>query len=393
MTRETEELTRLMGRTSWYHKWEILPGIWTPGLFEIAPHEILDRLLLTPERLCGKTVLDIGAFDGALSLALHARGAKVTAFDIQNPDNTGFNIARGILQYDVPYVQGSVMELEQHFDTKFDIIFFFGVYYHLKNPIDALNQIRRVLSDDGVLFVEGECLLNQVMTIDNAPPDINPQSLANSNIPLALSCPGEFKGSTNWFVPNRAGLDSWLNASGFSELKVAYEANVIGGDLSRSSQRIAGSTQKLSLYEEPVEHAVFSKFWINRPGVEVAIQPIKGLWKEDHSKVSFYWCENIAEFSLSLEDGGDLYFVLAFPDVIFHHKILPLNVEILVNNVLQKQNFMEKPGEYEVLLQDLGRQENRIKIISDKFIIPHEHIQNSDMRKLSVIMRNMGVQR
>lgn len=48
----------------WYHRFEIAHGVVTPGIADV---DALARYIGFPEDLTGKTVLDIGTFDGAFS--------------------------------------------------------------------------------------------------------------------------------------------------------------------------------------------------------------------------------------------------------------------------------------------------------------------------------------
>jgi tRNA (mo5U34)-methyltransferase len=61
-----------------------------------------------PEDLTGKSALDIGAWDGLYSFELERRRASVVALDIQDPERTGFNIARKIKNSSVKYLKCSV---------------------------------------------------------------------------------------------------------------------------------------------------------------------------------------------------------------------------------------------------------------------------------------------
>ena len=144
----------------WMHSFELIPGVVTPGKWGRSyPGKTLDEQYRIPwDDLNGRRVLDIGALDGMFSFELERRGAIVTAFDIQSPDVTGFNTAKEIIGSKVEYVQGDVYELHKYFCEKFDLICFFGVWYHLKNPVAAFAQVANVLADEGVLLAEGACL-------------------------------------------------------------------------------------------------------------------------------------------------------------------------------------------------------------------------------------------
>jgi hypothetical protein len=205
------EIISLISSTTWYHGWEILPGIETPGQFKLDPSGQLSAIGV-PADLTGLSAIDIGTYDGPLAFELEKRGAKVVAADIQDPDRTGFSVARSILGSSVEYVQSSVYDLPKVVG-KFDLILFCGVYYHLKHPILAFEEIGKIAYDHTQLFIEGECLVDYAETIDGRPvrmTDFAP------DVPICLSYPGRYKGVPNWFVPNVACLKGWLACAGFT---------------------------------------------------------------------------------------------------------------------------------------------------------------------------------
>ena len=72
------ELRRRVDEIDWFHKYEITPGVTSPGVYEPQIH--LDRGCL-PEDLNGRSVLDIGAWDGFFSFEAERRGAARGAHD------------------------------------------------------------------------------------------------------------------------------------------------------------------------------------------------------------------------------------------------------------------------------------------------------------------------
>src|SRR5215813_10557527 len=65
----------------WYHSIELVPGLFTPGRFTGKDQQSRLARLHLPE-LHGKSVLDIGAYDGLLSFHCEQHGAaRVVALD------------------------------------------------------------------------------------------------------------------------------------------------------------------------------------------------------------------------------------------------------------------------------------------------------------------------
>lgn len=222
-----EEALRLVNSRHWKHTFELIPGVVTPGDWGLTDSaNILDTVYGVPKDLTGMRALDIGALDGVHSFELERRGASVTAFDIQSPDVTGFNTAKKIIGSNIEYVQGNVYELTHLFKDKYDIILFFGVWYHLKNPVRAFEEVAAVLKDTGMLCAEGEALVDYV-EINGQPASgaakILAEQMGASELPISIYYPKEIKGDLwSWYVPNRACVAAWLETCGMKMLTHSY---------------------------------------------------------------------------------------------------------------------------------------------------------------------------
>jgi len=259
MTQYTkEEILKKISTTSWFLTWEILPGIYTQGLFKKDIRFLFDTRMHLPKDLSNKQILEIGTWDGAVAFELEKRGAHVTAVDIQNPENTGFNVAKDILESNIKYIQANVYDLDKYFLNQFDMVIFFGVYYHLKSPIPAFEQINKVLKQKGILWFDGECLINYAETLEGQPAKgLDISTLANSDVPMSLCYPRKYKNQENWFIPNQACLNSWLTATGFSKMENIYITD--DAKSSPPSQRILAMTTKS--HETQDEHVIYPKNW------------------------------------------------------------------------------------------------------------------------------------
>jgi len=239
-----EEILAKLNTVSWYQRFEILPGVFTPGKLLTKPKELFAHLGL-PSDLTGKRVLEVGTWDGPLAFECEARGAVVTAMDIQDPARTGFNVAREILESKVTYVQGSVYDAAQLLTGIFDYVFFLGVFYHLKHPVLAFEELSKLLNQGGTLVFEGECLRNYWENEEGKRcdfPDLI--AIANSNIPLCLFYADTFKGDdSNWFIPNFACLKGWMQAAGLLVVSQAFH-DVAGSPY--PLQRVAGVARKIA---------------------------------------------------------------------------------------------------------------------------------------------------
>ncbi len=248
-----DSIAQQIAQAHWYHSFEVLPGITTPGKHAVDACKAFDERYGVPADLTGLTALDIGALDGPYAFELERRGAVVTALDIQNPDHTGFNTAKRIRNSEVRYIQGDVYDLSKLLDQKFDIVTFLGVWYHLKNPIAAFDQIGGALRDSGLLLLEGECLINYAERPDNTEL-LDPQfikALATSSLPISLFYSGVYKVSKwNWYVPNLACVKEWLAASGFELVSHGFWD-------AHPNQRLYGTARKAKHPDVTVDNPVW----------------------------------------------------------------------------------------------------------------------------------------
>ena len=78
----------------WFHTFAVAPGIYTPGISRQHGYRLP---VLGTERFAGRSVLDVGAFDGFYSFLAEARGARrVVAVDNEQYVALGARPLRGI---------------------------------------------------------------------------------------------------------------------------------------------------------------------------------------------------------------------------------------------------------------------------------------------------------
>jgi tRNA (mo5U34)-methyltransferase len=163
MSYTKEEIERMIKEIPvWWHTIDLGNGIKTPG--RTPPHYHKAIIDFLPQDFTGKSVLDIGAWDGYYSFYAEQRGAKrVLAIDNLQHDikcsfrqesvgTNGFELVKKILNSKVEYKVMDGVDIDK-LDENFDIIFCFGVYYHCENPFLLFRKIYDKL--DETLFVEG----------------------------------------------------------------------------------------------------------------------------------------------------------------------------------------------------------------------------------------------
>jgi tRNA (mo5U34)-methyltransferase len=208
MTRD--ELQRRVDLYKWFHVMDLGQGVVTPGVIDPVGKEHGPRFHV-PARLDGKSVLDIGAWDGAWSFEAKRRGAaRVLATDSYSWGGGGwghkgaFELAREALRLDVADEFIDVLDVSRERVGTFDVVFFFGVIYHMRNPMAALDRLREVTTAGGLAIVES----------------ISAMSRRKEPV-LAFYADKECGGDpTNWFAPNPPALAQMLKASGFKQVEL-----------------------------------------------------------------------------------------------------------------------------------------------------------------------------
>jgi len=147
--------------------WHSFPELGIDGETEYSTQQL--RLSFVPDDLKGKTVLDVGCWDGWYSFKCEEKGADVIAIDnlqmedfveskfgIEDYDGSkGFKTVKEVLDSDVRYLNTDVDNL----DLKADIVLFFGVLYHLKDPLHSLENLRMITKEK--LFLETRCIQSE----------------------------------------------------------------------------------------------------------------------------------------------------------------------------------------------------------------------------------------
>lgn len=224
----------------WWHSIDLGGGVVTPGNMaalagldgRTCMQQAIDVLRL-PD-LAGKTVLDIGAWDGFYSFEAERRGAsRVVALDHyvwsidweaagrsgstasphqrreawqpeQLPGKRGFDLAHRELASSVEAVVDDFMTMDLESLGRFDVVLFLGVLYHLHNPFAAIQRLIEVT--DGVVVIESEAV---------AFPGLEHRALCEFFESDELS--GD---ATNWWAPNMLALTGMCRAAGFEHVEV-----------------------------------------------------------------------------------------------------------------------------------------------------------------------------
>lgn len=209
---DTDTLRAEVAKLGWWHRIDLGNGVVTPGADD-SPRK-LARLGL-PADLSGRSVLDIGAWDGFFSFEAERRGAaRVLAVDASwtgpdgGPTKYGFNLAHRALSSRVESRHLSVYDLDPAEVGRFDVVLFLGVLYHVRDPLGALERVRSVTSGVAVIETETDMLWKRR--------------------PAIAFYPGsELNGDpSNWFAPNIPALLGMVRAAGFNAATIHSRSSI-----------------------------------------------------------------------------------------------------------------------------------------------------------------------
>ena len=229
-----EELQAQADAFGWYHTIDLGNGVVTKG---ISVQETSAGVI--PD-VTGRSVLDIGAWDGKFSFAAEQGGAsRVVALDhyawgvdfvargaywaecIANgtlpdqsrdetdfwrpdlPGQRGFNFAKAALDSKVEPVVGDFQKVDLDALGVFDVVLYLGVLYHMKEPLTCLERLRAVTKEVAVIETEA-------VHIQGFDREVLMQFHAGSDLRVDFG---------NWYVPTIEALHNLCRAAGFSEVR------------------------------------------------------------------------------------------------------------------------------------------------------------------------------
>jgi tRNA (mo5U34)-methyltransferase len=186
----------------WWHSIELAPGVVTPG--QQSERYFADQWrLLELGDLNGRTVLDIGAWDGYHSFAAERDGAeRVVALEL--PFHTqGLKVARAALGSHVEPLVADLFDVDPGQLGTFDVVLLLGVLYHLEDPLAGLRRVASLTRDIAVI----ETAAIVVPGYERAPLWRFYADDSLNNDP------------SNWWVPNEAAVHALCAAAGFASVE------------------------------------------------------------------------------------------------------------------------------------------------------------------------------
>ena len=224
----------------WWHSIDLGNGVTTPGgkSAQQLAHEV--EAIALPD-LHGKTVLDIGGWDGFFAFEAERRGAARVALldhymwaldipaqqrywaeclakgvapepyhetDLWHPDTlpgkAGFDTARELLNSRVEEIVADFATCDLEQVGTWDVTLFLGVLYHMPDPLGALKRLATMTNELAIIETEAVVIPGYE---HEAMWRFFPKAELNGDV-------------SNWWAPNIAALVGALEPAGFARAEV-----------------------------------------------------------------------------------------------------------------------------------------------------------------------------
>jgi len=223
----------------WFHSIDVGNGVVTNGAKSPEQMRREWEQMRLPD-LRGKSVLDINAWDGFFAFEAEKRGAsEVTALDFfmwamdvaplldywkecrdsgavpmpyeetvhykpdALPGKRGFDVAHQLLGSRVKQVVADFMTADLAALGTFDVVFFLGSLYHMRNPFEALERVAAVTRELAVIETEAARFEGHDA---RAMWEFFPSNELNGDV-------------SNWWAPNALALEGICRAAGFRRVE------------------------------------------------------------------------------------------------------------------------------------------------------------------------------
>lgn len=204
----------------WYHNVVFAPGVMSNPSnadYPASRWRILDEVI--PKNLSGKSVLDIGCNSGFFSLEMKRRGAeRVVGVDIMPHLLAQSRFASHWFDLPMELYECGAYDVSS-LASKFDIVVFIGVLYHLKHPLYALEHIASICNE--TMYFQS--------VVRGPAGDVEPLDDYGVNEVAAFDQPAwpklyfiekNFNGDeSNWWFATRSCLKAMLRTSGFRTIE------------------------------------------------------------------------------------------------------------------------------------------------------------------------------
>lgn len=216
-TDQIRERIRSLGE--WFHNID-LGGVFT------APNHILGDYpklrwrrfaRAIPDDLTGASVLDVGCNAGFYSIEMKRRGAtRVVGIDHDEGYLAQARFAAEISGVDIEFENMDVYDVAG-LGTKFDIVLFLGVFYHLRHPLLALDLLRAHAVAQLLVFQSMQRGSVHMAAVKEDYPFSEAETFEKPGYPKLHFVEHRYAHDpTTWWIPNRACVEAMLRSAGFA---------------------------------------------------------------------------------------------------------------------------------------------------------------------------------
>ena len=193
-----------------WHSIELPNGEITQGAKPLSFMQFEELEVLKHVTFGGKSVLDVGAWDGYFSFAAERNGAKYVVasdwhcwFGPSWGSKNSFDFVKNSLNSSVQEWVCKAEELPTN-GPKFDIVLLLGVTYHVKNPIALIERVSNLATERVVIETEYKA-------DDNSDPLLYliPDNSLNGD-------------GSNWNVPNLAGVKAIMEMANLTDIQISF---------------------------------------------------------------------------------------------------------------------------------------------------------------------------
>ncbi|MBV9561432.1 MAG: TIGR04290 family methyltransferase [Bradyrhizobium sp.] len=205
----------------WFHNLD-LNGVSTApshflGDYPMVKWRRFSRII--PDRLEGKSVLDIGCNAGFYAMEMKRRGAeRVLGLDTDDEYLAQARFAADVSRLKIEFRKLSAYDVGS-LGERFDLVIFMGVLYHLRHPLLALDLIHEHVARDLLLFQSMLRGQGRVDPVDENYDFWTTEQFDSPGYPKLHFIEREYADDpTNWWAPNRACAEAMLRSAGFKIL-------------------------------------------------------------------------------------------------------------------------------------------------------------------------------
>ena len=182
------------------------------------PQGLWEKVKPTLPDLGEKRILDVGCNDGFFVFESRKLGAKsAVGIEVEDHFYQHATLVSDLLDLGgIEFLKMSAYDIDSIRLNLFNITFFLGVFYHLKNPMAVLERLSAVTTE--MIIVES-AIRNSIVDFKNHKKGIMGEPVIEFN----EQPPNIYEPSPNWWLPNTECICAMLRFCGFTIIEILDE--------------------------------------------------------------------------------------------------------------------------------------------------------------------------